>query len=77
MLTTEAANYKVPKPKATEEINHCINQLKDCFSNLIFRLKNILYNKIHSQIILGAINEEDDRKMIELENFAIKPLNST
>ncbi|CBY13949.1 unnamed protein product [Oikopleura dioica] len=56
MLTTEAANYKVPKPKATEEINHCINQLK---------------------IILGAINEEDDRKMIELENFAIKPLNST
>ena len=34
MLTTEAANYKIPKPKATEEINHCINQLKDCFSNV-------------------------------------------
>lgn len=55
MLTTEAANYKIPKPKATEEINHCINQLK---------------------IILGAINEEDDRKMLELENFVITPLSS-
>lgn len=28
MLTTEAANYKDSKPKATEEITHCIHQLK-------------------------------------------------
>ena len=74
MLTTEAANYKVPKPKATEEINHCINQLKDCFSNVKMWLSMSL--TIQSKIILGAINEEDDRKMLELENFVITPLSS-
>ena len=31
---------------------------------------------IQSKIILGAINEEDDRKMLELENFVITPLSS-